>query len=476
MSRHLDPYRPLLSLTDFAQLEAAIQRPLPPAIRVNTLKTNTDEARHKWPAWYGWQVEPVPFCATGWQIIGGGDNLSRTIEHRMGLYYIQDAASMLPAEMFTYDVARPLMLDMAASPGGKTTHLVCKTNDAGLILANDTSTGRIGALRSNLQAWGAIGTAITNFPGERFGNWFPETFDGVLLDAPCSGESLRTAERRKTRPVSAAERNQLHHRQVRLLISAFQALKPGGQVVYATCTLAPEEDEAVVDALLREFPHQAGVEAVDRLLPIPAPALSSDDEHTFDPQIPRAIRLWPHLYDTSGFFAALIRKRDNVSTQAHAAPRRSLAQAGFERLTQQQQAHVATQLLHEYGFDLSDVINRQRLTLWQRRRFVYAITELYVERFPDLSCAAIGMLIGENTEGFVPSHDLVSRFDAQFSGRRYRLADDRIDKWLAGYDLRQPGDVPYPTGTVIIVEDEKGRFVGRGKVLNERVRNMLPKK
>ncbi|MGH2592120.1 MAG: NOL1/NOP2/sun family putative RNA methylase, partial [Anaerolineae bacterium] len=300
---NLEPYRHLLSLTDLAQIEASIQRPLLPDLRINTLKIGVDEARQAWPAWYGWDVQPLPFCSTGWRIADGGAELSRTIEHRMGFYYIQDAASMLPAEMFRFEEeSRPLVLDMAASPGGKTTHLACKINDTGLIIANDTSGGRIGALRSNLQDWGAISTAITNYPGERFGNWFPEVFDKVLLDAPCSGESLRTAERRKSRPVSTKEREQLHQRQARLLTSAFQALKPGGQVAYATCTLAPEEDEAVVEALLNLYPQQATVEAVDRILPIPAPGLASDGERAFHPQVPRAVRLWPHLYDTSGFF------------------------------------------------------------------------------------------------------------------------------------------------------------------------------
>src|SRR3970040_1416854 len=96
MSRRLDRYRHLLSPSGLVQLEAALQRPLSPAIRVNTLKIGIEEARRTWPTWYGWNVQPVPFCPTGWQITDGGEALSRTLEHRMGFYYIQDAASMLP--------------------------------------------------------------------------------------------------------------------------------------------------------------------------------------------------------------------------------------------------------------------------------------------------------------------------------------------------------------------------------------------
>ena len=473
----LERYRHLLHPDEFAQLDAVMQRPLLPSLRVNTLKLDVEDARRKWPAWYGWKVQSVPFCETGWQLSHGGENLSRTLEHRMGQYYIQDAASMLPAELFDHgSTPRPIILDMAASPGGKTTHLACKTNDNGLIIANDTSGGRLGALRSNLQDWGAMGTAITNFPGERFGNWFPETFDMVLLDAPCSGESLRTAERRKTRPVSPKERLQLHHRQAQLLTSAFQALKPGGQVVYATCTLAPEEDEAVVNALLDLYPRAVSIEDVSRSLPIPAPGLTTDGEREFSAELRKSVRLWPHLYDTSGFFAALIRKIDSVGADAQVPPARTPGQAGLEQFSAQARTDLITQLRHRYGFDLEAILERQGLTLWQRHKSVYAMPQLWLDQFARLPCVAVGMRIGESTDEFVPSHELVARFEAQFSGRRLRLAEEPASKWLAGYDLRGQTDAPYPSGTIVIVEDDRRRFLGRGKVLRDRIRNLLPKR
>jgi 16S rRNA (cytosine1407-C5)-methyltransferase len=470
----LERYRHLLSPDDFAQLEAATQRPLPPAIRVNTLKIDIETARRSWPEWHGWNVQPVPFCAAGWQIVEGGDNLSRTIEHRLGFYYIQDAASMLPAEQFRYDVERPLVLDMAASPGGKTTHLVSKTNDRGLVIANDTSRARIAALRSNLQDWGAINAAITNFPGERFGAWFPETFDAVLLDAPCSGESLRAAERRRPRPVSVKEREQLHQRQVRLLTSALYAAKPGGQIVYATCTLAPEENEAVLDALLQLHSQQVEIESADRVLPHPAPGLVSDGTHTFHPQVRNAIRLWPHVFDTSGFFAASIRKRDAIPAQPQALPTRAATK--LERIARNEQSQVIDAMRQEFGFDLGALLDRQELGLVQRQGRIYAVPERFLRQFADLPYSAAGMLIGEWNERFAPSHEFLARFSAQCRSRRWTLPDDQTSKWLAGYDLRGMDDLPYPTGTVIIVQDSRGRYLGRAKVLRDRLRNLLPKK
>ncbi len=470
----LDRYRPLLSANDFAQLQAAIVRPLPPALRVNILKIDVDTARQTWPVEYGWQVQPVPFCPSGWQISGNEAALSRTIEHRTGFYYIQDAASMLPAELFTFDREFPLVLDMAASPGGKTTHLISKIADRGVVIANDSSSGRIAGLRSNLHSWGTLSSALTSYPGERFGEWWPDMFDYVLLDAPCSGESLRTAERRKTRFVSAKERLQLQQRQIKLLHSAFQAVKPGGQVVYATCTLAPEEDEAVIDALLKAYPQQAIIESVEDI--VTAPALTHDGDLQFNADVQRAVRLWPHLYDTSGFFAALIRKRDSVDSPSSLPPQRTLAQAGFAPLTEIQRRDVVSYLFDTYGFNLTRVLEGQRLQLLKRGESVYAVPMQFISYFGDFPCIAIGMLIGEWIDGtLVPSHELIARFGSQFMGRRFTLNADHVKQWLNGLDLRTVAP-PYPSGSIILIEDEQHRFIGRGKVLRERLRNLLPKR
>jgi 16S rRNA (cytosine1407-C5)-methyltransferase len=112
----LERYRALLSAEDFDRLRATIQRPLPPALRVNTLKIDLETARRTWPMEYGWRVQDVPFCPSGWQISGAAENLSRTVEHRTGFYYLQDAASM-PPQMFDYDADFPLILDGFARRG-----------------------------------------------------------------------------------------------------------------------------------------------------------------------------------------------------------------------------------------------------------------------------------------------------------------------------------------------------------------------
>ena len=277
-------------------------------------------------------------------------------------------------------------------------------------------------------------------------------------------------------PVSADERQALHQRQLELLTSGFRALRPGGELVYATCSLAPVEDEAVLDAFLNLHPQQATIEPVEHVLPKPAPALASDGERTFHPQVGRAVRLWPHLYDTAGFFAARVVKQDSVGGQPSHSPSRPLEDAGFERMTHQEAARVYEHALQSFGFDLEAVVEGQELTLWAHDGAVYAIPQRFIARFADLPCVATGMRLGEwDTGSFVPSHELVARFSAGFTGRRLPLSDEQSAMWLAGREIRGLA-MGFPTGTVVLLEDGRGRFLGLGKVLPSRIRNLLPRR
>lgn len=471
----LERFRPLLDAAGYALLLEELQRPLYPAFRINPLKTSPQDPQG-WAQRYGWTLAPIPFCPTGWWVTSNLTPISQTLEHRMGHYYIQDAASMLPAELFdlTPD-ERPLILDMAASPGGKTTHLVSRTLDRGLIVANDAGLERTTALRLVLQTWGAINVAATRFPGEKFGRWFPNTFDRILLDAPCSMQSLRSTESHPIRAISPREQRNLASRQAGLLASALAAVKIGGQVAYSTCTLAPEEDEAVLDELLHLYSGSFTIENLAERLPMPVPALVSAFGQDFQPEVQGAARLWPHLMHTSGFFAALVTKTGSISIPDEPPPSRPLQAVNQESLPGEDARRFIREFADYYGFEIEEILEDQRLLLWRSPAAIYAVPHAFLENFANLPCSLLGLKIAEGTvDAWAPSHEWLARFAPEFKAGHVSLPVEHLAAWLRGEDalLGKVENVP-PNGVVTVFDPDR-RFLGRGKIQSGLLKNLLP--
>ncbi len=473
----LQYHRTLLSPQEYEALLKELDQPLYSAIRINPLKASQSDLEI-WQQTYGWQLQAVPFCPTGWWVKEAQTAPGQTIEHRLGSYYIQDAASMLPVELFDFDGnSSPLILDMAASPGGKTTHLISRTADKGMVIANDSSLERITALRLILQTWGAVHTAVTNFPGEKFGGWFPETFDRILLDAPCSMQNLRSTESHPMRPISEKERLTLSQRQTRLLTSAIQALKTGGQVVYATCTLAPDEDEAVLDNILYSFGSSVRINNLSSKLPTPAPGLLSDGRRKYHPGVQQAARLYPHRFATSGFFCALITKTAPVETPVYNLPLRPLEKVGLKRLQTRERDELCNMLKNAYGFDFENFMQMENIDLWQRQEQVYILPETWIQHFGTVPFQAVGMLLGEfSSDGFAPAHEWISRFAARFTQGKVSLDQQQSNAWLRGEDIQGSFPMPDLPAHTAAIFDENNRLLGRGKVFTGRLKNLLPRR
>jgi len=475
----LPQYRSYLSDEDYDKLLASIQQPLHTSIRLNPLKTDPQQAIKTLVNKYEWQVEPIPFCEQGWWVTAAETEPSKTIEHRMGQYYIQDAASMLPPELFDFDdTRRPLILDMAASPGGKTTHLISKINDRGLVIANDASRSRLTALRLVLQNWGAINKVVTNLPGERFADLTPNTFDRILLDAPCSMESLRSLDSHPMRSITTTERESLANRQFKLLESALKTVRVGGQVVYSTCTLSPQEDEAVLNKLMEQYPIEVSIESVTHKLPFNAPGLVSDHMQEFDPQVKNAVRLWPHISNTSGFFAALLTKTDHINTtHSHIRSTQNNRKPISTRLGKKEKINLIEDLQKQYGLDIIKILEDHNASLWIKDKQILIMPEVDLELLNKLSFSNPGLKLGEyHPRGFLLSNEFVSRFYRQCSRSRYILPESTHAQWLRGEDIRRKPLYDFPTGTVVIMVDEQETFLGLGRILSDRLKNLLPKR
>jgi 16S rRNA (cytosine1407-C5)-methyltransferase len=188
-------------------------------------------------------------------------------------------------------------------------------------------------------------------------------------------------------------------------------VKIGGEVVYSTCTLAPEEDEAVLDAVLTRYPGAVEIMDLSDRLPAPAPALAGDGVQSFDPAVQRAARLWPHRFGTSGFFAALLTKTQPLPVPPSTPPARPFERAGFDILSQHETAGVSRRLLELYGFDLSQLLAAYDWMLLRRGRSLTVVPAHYLQRWRDLPVQALGLPLGDETgDVLVPSHEWVARF------------------------------------------------------------------
>ncbi|AGK60405.1 tRNA (cytosine-48,49-C(5)-) methyltransferase [Archaeoglobus sulfaticallidus PM70-1] len=279
-------------------------KPLRKSIRVNTLKADVDVVVNNLKR--NFRLERVPWCREGFFVEGeieGEMEITKTMEHQLGLIFSQEASSMIPPVVL--DVRQGMMvLDMAASPGGKTTQIASYMENTGCIIANDVKFSRVNILISNIQKCGVTNAIVTMMDGRAFGR-FENTFDRVLLDAPCSNvgmirKNFKYLKIWKQRDVIALSRLQKQ-----LIRSAYKALKEGGVLVYSTCTLDPEENEAVIDSLLKTT--SARVEKID--LPVKRTRCFREfDGVEFDDSVKHCLRIHPQDNDTEGFFVAKIVK------------------------------------------------------------------------------------------------------------------------------------------------------------------------
>ena len=220
------------------------------SLRVNTIKS-TDRTISSLKE-LGWQGEPYDWIENGYSITAGLDAIKKSPQVASGEVYIQNAASWLPV-LVLGPQPEETILDVCAAPGGKTSHIAAMASNKAHITVNDNSRPRLARLRANLDRLGVRGVEYTLYDASQLARKLEgRQFDKILLDAPCSGEGMMTLESDKDFETwSVAHIKRLQQLQKRIIVQAWELLKPGGTLVYSTCTMAPEENEAVIDYLLR---------------------------------------------------------------------------------------------------------------------------------------------------------------------------------------------------------------------------------
>ncbi len=265
------------------------------SFRVNPLKADT-KAVMSALAPLGWEGKVYDWYPQGYSIDSDITAIRDSSLFANGQIYIQNAASWLP--VLALD-AQPddEILDVCAAPGGKTSHIAVQTNNRARITANDNSRPRLAKLRANLERLGVQGVDYTLYEASQLSYKLKDRqFDKILLDAPCSGEGMMAFDNDKDFQYwSVAQIKRLQQLQKKIMGQAWRLLKPGGTLVYSTCTMAPEENEAVIDYLLRHN-DDAHIVALDNLkeqLPnVGRPVLEWNNKR-YSPDIKDVLRLHP---------------------------------------------------------------------------------------------------------------------------------------------------------------------------------------
>lgn len=289
-------------LTDWETFKRYTCSFLRKSIRVNTLKISIAELKKRLEK--DWVLEPIPWCKEGFWITHKQDRLDvgNTIEHLLGYYYVQEAASMIPPIVLNPQPGEKV-LDVCAAPGSKASQIAQYMNNEGVLVANDVKGDRLAALGINMQRMGISNAIITLMRGEGIKD---VQFDKVLLDAPCSGTGTIRKSIKTIVMWNPSMIKRLAAVQRRLITVAFNAVVPGGRLVYSTCSSEPEENEGVVDFLL-QTQNTAKLEEIN--LPINhGSAVLEFEGKKYNAEIKKCLRLWPQDNDTEGFFVASIKK------------------------------------------------------------------------------------------------------------------------------------------------------------------------
>lgn len=419
-------------------------------LRVNTNKISVEDFLKIAP----WPLTPVPWIPNGFYYDGDTIQPSKHPYYFAGLYYLQEPSAMTPASRLPVEPGEKI-LDVCAAPGGKATELGAKLKGQGVLIANDISNSRARGLLKNLELFG-IGNmmVISEEPGKLV-EYFPEYFDKILIDAPCSGEGMFRKDKKMVKAWEEHGPEFFSKLQRSIITQAAAMLKPGGMILYSTCTFDPLENEQTVEYLLETCPEfticeMQGYEGFCE----GRPEYVKDHSEEYR----KTVRIFPHKMQGEGHYLALLKKGDAVES----INEKPLKQKnGMKKIPEELE-----QFLKELTWD----IDRSRLDIREER--VYYMPE-GLPMLKGVRFLRSGLLLGEVKKNrFEPSQALAMCLKKEEYPRILDLpvSDERVIKYLKGETL----DVEDITsrkekGWYLVCVD--GYPLGFGKLANQTLKN-----
>lgn len=297
---------------EFQKYLACFEQKVSSAIRVNTLKCTPQEFCEHSP----FSLRPVPWIQNGYYY-DDADVPSKHPFYYAGLYYLQEPSAMTPANLLPIEEG-DTVLDLCAAPGGKSTELAARLRGKGLLISNDISNSRAKALLKNIELFGVANAIVMSEPSDKLASRFPAFFDKILVDAPCSGEGMFRKQPAIMKNWEQYGTEYYNDLQKQILPNAYRMLKPGGYLLYSTCTFSPMEDEETVKFLLDSYDDLELADAVPPAEKERYAAMGFETgRKTFMKEpvegIEKTVRLFPHKLEGEGHFVALFRKKENDS-------------------------------------------------------------------------------------------------------------------------------------------------------------------
>ncbi len=394
--------------------------PWKPGLRINTWKAEPGKLKEKLP----WQLSPVPWTGNGfyYETEEGQEKPSRHPFYYAGLYYLQEPSAMAPAAMLPVEPGDKV-LDLCAAPGGKSTELAARLQGRGLLVSNDISYSRARALLKNLELTGAPNICVLSESPERLAGIWPEFFDKILVDAPCSGEGMFRRDEDMVKDWQQHGPDFYAPLQRQIAGRAVEMLRPGGMLLYSTCTFSKKEDEETIQYLLDTYPQL-------ELIPLPVERVPGAAEGI---GLSSCLRLFPHRLKGEGHFLALLRKKEGLSA-ASEKHEEGLADIKNDR-KKQEKARAALEKQPELLAFLEDCRiewDYSRIAVLQEN--VYYLPQGLEKKLP-LRFLRTGLFLGELKKGrFEPSQAFAMALkEGQYPNTlNLSLEDERVIRYLKG--------------------------------------------
>lgn len=398
----------------------------------------------------------VPYVPTGYY----GQVNGKSLDHVTGWVYSQE-----PSAMYVGEVVDPQpgerILDLCAAPGGKSTHLISLMNDQGLLVANEIFRKRAQVLAENLERWGTRNTVVMNESPEELEKQFPQFFDRILIDAPCSGEGMFRKEPAGIEYWNPEYPAECANRQRKIIASAVKMLKPGGILVYSTCTFSPEEDEQNAGWILKNYPSMEMME-IDSY-----PGMDHGRPEWADgnPELAKAVRLFPHHIKGEGHFIAKFKYGDKV--EGHSVKRKG------RKKKKRQTSYSLSKEQQKLFCEFKDTV----IPDYQPNHLVLFGDQLYdlpsgINQLDDLNILRPGLHLGTfKKRRFEPSLALALFLHPDKSEKTLEINEEQWRQYVHGDTIAVEQELP--NGWYLLVC--AGHPCGLGKLVQKTVKNFYPK-